>query len=97
VIVYICDRLGCKRASEDVAEQHTGAQETVWCLWGFREFIESNIEAEALGFHSTFVVEHHFADTAPAAAPARCDSLAGAAGARQNPAQSGLDMQRRIR
>jgi len=27
---------------------------------GFREFIENNIEAEALGFHSTFVVEHHF-------------------------------------
>jgi alkanesulfonate monooxygenase SsuD/methylene tetrahydromethanopterin reductase-like flavin-dependent oxidoreductase (luciferase family) len=27
---------------------------------GFREFIEYNIEAEALGFHGTFVVEHHF-------------------------------------
>ena len=27
---------------------------------GFREWIENNIEAEALGFHSTFVVEHHF-------------------------------------
>jgi alkanesulfonate monooxygenase SsuD/methylene tetrahydromethanopterin reductase-like flavin-dependent oxidoreductase (luciferase family) len=27
---------------------------------GFRDFIENNIEAEALGFHSTFVVEHHF-------------------------------------
>src|SRR6202140_3035935 len=27
---------------------------------GFRGFIESNIEAEAPGFHSTFVVEHHF-------------------------------------
>ena len=27
---------------------------------GFRDFIEYNIEAEALGFHSTFVVEHHF-------------------------------------
>ena len=27
---------------------------------GFREFIDYNIEAEALGFHSTFVVEHHF-------------------------------------
>ncbi|MBV9586060.1 MAG: LLM class flavin-dependent oxidoreductase [Alphaproteobacteria bacterium] len=27
---------------------------------GFREFIEYNVEAEALGFRSTFVVEHHF-------------------------------------
>ncbi len=27
---------------------------------GFRDFIEYNIEAEALGFHSSFVVEHHF-------------------------------------
>jgi alkanesulfonate monooxygenase SsuD/methylene tetrahydromethanopterin reductase-like flavin-dependent oxidoreductase (luciferase family) len=27
---------------------------------GFRDFVEYNIEAEALGFRSTFVVEHHF-------------------------------------
>jgi alkanesulfonate monooxygenase SsuD/methylene tetrahydromethanopterin reductase-like flavin-dependent oxidoreductase (luciferase family) len=27
---------------------------------GFRDFIDYNIEAEALGFHSSFVVEHHF-------------------------------------
>jgi alkanesulfonate monooxygenase SsuD/methylene tetrahydromethanopterin reductase-like flavin-dependent oxidoreductase (luciferase family) len=27
---------------------------------GFREFIDYNVEAEALGFHSTFLVEHHF-------------------------------------
>ena len=27
---------------------------------GFRDFIAYNVEAEALGFHSTFVVEHHF-------------------------------------
>src|SRR5436189_589735 len=27
---------------------------------GFRDFIDYNVEAEALGFHSTFVVEHHF-------------------------------------
>ena len=26
---------------------------------GFRDFIDYNSEAEALGFHSTFVVEHH--------------------------------------
>ena len=27
---------------------------------GFREFVENNVEAEALGYHSTFLVEHHF-------------------------------------
>lgn len=27
---------------------------------GFRDFVEYNIEAEALGFHSSFLVEHHF-------------------------------------
>jgi alkanesulfonate monooxygenase SsuD/methylene tetrahydromethanopterin reductase-like flavin-dependent oxidoreductase (luciferase family) len=27
---------------------------------GFREWIENNVEAEALGYRSTFVVEHHF-------------------------------------
>src|SRR3989440_582719 len=27
---------------------------------GFRDFIEYNVEAEALGYASTFVVEHHF-------------------------------------
>src|SRR6516162_2347978 len=27
---------------------------------GFREFIENNVEAEALGFFSSFLVEHHF-------------------------------------
>src|ERR1700676_5091710 len=27
---------------------------------GFRDWIDNNVEAEALGFHSTFVVEHHF-------------------------------------
>ncbi len=27
---------------------------------GFREWIENNVEAEALGYHATFVVEHHF-------------------------------------
>src|SRR3989440_171897 len=27
---------------------------------GFREWIENKVEAEALGFHSPFVVEHHF-------------------------------------
>jgi alkanesulfonate monooxygenase SsuD/methylene tetrahydromethanopterin reductase-like flavin-dependent oxidoreductase (luciferase family) len=27
---------------------------------GYKEFVEYNIEAEALGYHSTFLVEHHF-------------------------------------
>src|ERR1700686_5331928 len=27
---------------------------------GYRDFIDYNIDAEALGFHGTFVVEHHF-------------------------------------
>ena len=27
---------------------------------GFRDFIDTNVEAEALGFRSSFVVEHHF-------------------------------------
>src|SRR5438045_9190567 len=27
---------------------------------GFHDFIDFNVEAEALGFHATFLVEHHF-------------------------------------
>ena len=27
---------------------------------GFHDYVETNIEAEALGYHSTFLVEHHF-------------------------------------
>src|ERR1700722_6455410 len=27
---------------------------------GYKQFVEYNVEAEALGFHSTFLVEHHF-------------------------------------
>jgi alkanesulfonate monooxygenase SsuD/methylene tetrahydromethanopterin reductase-like flavin-dependent oxidoreductase (luciferase family) len=27
---------------------------------GFREFVENNVKAEALGYASSFVVEHHF-------------------------------------
>jgi alkanesulfonate monooxygenase SsuD/methylene tetrahydromethanopterin reductase-like flavin-dependent oxidoreductase (luciferase family) len=27
---------------------------------GFHDFIDFNVEAEALGYHSTFLVEHHF-------------------------------------
>jgi alkanesulfonate monooxygenase SsuD/methylene tetrahydromethanopterin reductase-like flavin-dependent oxidoreductase (luciferase family) len=27
---------------------------------GFKDFVDCNVEAEGLGYHSTFVVEHHF-------------------------------------
>ena len=27
---------------------------------GFKDYVETNVEAEALGFHSSFLVEHHF-------------------------------------
>src|SRR5579871_6957624 len=27
---------------------------------GYRDFIEWNVEAEALGYHASFLVEHHF-------------------------------------
>ena len=27
---------------------------------GFRDYLDFNVEAEALGFHSSFLVEHHF-------------------------------------
>ena len=27
---------------------------------GFRDYLDFNVEAEALGFHSSFSVEHHF-------------------------------------
>jgi alkanesulfonate monooxygenase SsuD/methylene tetrahydromethanopterin reductase-like flavin-dependent oxidoreductase (luciferase family) len=43
------------------ARRPTGADTTEFdSAEGFRDFIEYNVEAEALGFHSTFVVEHHF-------------------------------------
>ena len=32
---------------------------------GFRDYIEYNVEAEALGYDSTFVVEHHFTGLRP--------------------------------
>ena len=43
---------GSAQASRGGADTDSGA--------GFREFVERNIEAEALGCHSTFLVEHHF-------------------------------------
>ena len=27
---------------------------------GYKQFVDYNVEAEALGYHSTFLVEHHF-------------------------------------
>jgi alkanesulfonate monooxygenase SsuD/methylene tetrahydromethanopterin reductase-like flavin-dependent oxidoreductase (luciferase family) len=36
---------------------------------GFREYIESNVEAEQLGFYSTFLVEHHFSGLGQVSAP----------------------------
>src|SRR5881227_1829570 len=42
------------------ARRPTAGAELTDSSQGFREWIENNVEAEALGFHSTFVVEHHF-------------------------------------
>jgi alkanesulfonate monooxygenase SsuD/methylene tetrahydromethanopterin reductase-like flavin-dependent oxidoreductase (luciferase family) len=36
---------------------------------GFHDFIAFNVEAEALGFHSTFLVEHHFSGWNQVSAP----------------------------
>ena len=27
---------------------------------GFRDYVDWNVEAEALGYHASFLVEHHF-------------------------------------
>src|SRR6266581_1909364 len=43
---------GSARAERGGADIDSGA--------GFREFVEQNVEAESLGYCSTFVVEHHF-------------------------------------
>ncbi len=36
---------------------------------GFREYVETNVEADRLGFHSTFLVEHHFSGFGQISAP----------------------------
>ena len=36
---------------------------------GFHDFIDFNVEAEALGYHSTFLVEHHFSGWHQVSAP----------------------------
>jgi len=43
---------GSAQARRGVPDVDSGA--------GFREFVEYNVEAEALGYESSFVVEHHF-------------------------------------
>jgi alkanesulfonate monooxygenase SsuD/methylene tetrahydromethanopterin reductase-like flavin-dependent oxidoreductase (luciferase family) len=43
---------GSAQARRGVPDVDSGA--------GFREFVATNVEAEALGYHSTFIVEHHF-------------------------------------
>ena len=42
------------------ARRPTSAEAEFDSAEGFRDFIEYNVEAEALGFRGTFVVEHHF-------------------------------------
>lgn len=36
---------------------------------GFWEYVETSVEAERLGFHSTFLVEHHFSGSGQVSAP----------------------------
>jgi alkanesulfonate monooxygenase SsuD/methylene tetrahydromethanopterin reductase-like flavin-dependent oxidoreductase (luciferase family) len=36
---------------------------------GFREYVETNVEAERLGFYSTFLVEHHFSGSGQVSSP----------------------------
>src|SRR4029450_13428348 len=36
---------------------------------GFREFVDYNVEAEQLGYHASFVVEHHFTGFGQISAP----------------------------
>ena len=42
---------------------------------GFREFVERNVEAEALGYYSTFLVEHHFTGFGQVSATLKPDSV----------------------
>src|ERR1700761_8881077 len=44
--------LGAAKASNNDLPAETGQ--------GFRDYLDFNVEAEALGFHSSFLVEHHF-------------------------------------
>jgi alkanesulfonate monooxygenase SsuD/methylene tetrahydromethanopterin reductase-like flavin-dependent oxidoreductase (luciferase family) len=42
------------------AQAQRPVSDDVDSAFGFRQWLEYNIEAEALGYHSTFAVEHHF-------------------------------------
>src|SRR5437763_1397921 len=53
-----CMRFGLFGSAQ--ARRPTPGTELTDSSQGFREWIDNNVEAEALGFHSTFVVEHHF-------------------------------------
>jgi alkanesulfonate monooxygenase SsuD/methylene tetrahydromethanopterin reductase-like flavin-dependent oxidoreductase (luciferase family) len=48
------------------------------CSEGYRDFIDYNVEAEALGFRSTFVVEHHFTGYGQVSATINLLTLLGA-------------------
>jgi alkanesulfonate monooxygenase SsuD/methylene tetrahydromethanopterin reductase-like flavin-dependent oxidoreductase (luciferase family) len=51
------------------AAQAGGAQPSAAMGQGFHDFIDFNVEAEALGYHSTFLVEHHFSGWNQVSAP----------------------------
>ena len=42
------------------AQAKRGGSPDVDSAKGYRDWLEFNIEAEALGYHSAFAVEHHF-------------------------------------
>ena len=44
---------------------------------GFWEYIETSVEAERLGFYSTFLVEHHFSGSGAGLGPPRSPELGG--------------------
>jgi alkanesulfonate monooxygenase SsuD/methylene tetrahydromethanopterin reductase-like flavin-dependent oxidoreductase (luciferase family) len=51
------------------AAQAGGAHPGAAMGQGFHDFIDFNVEAEALGYHSTFLVEHHFSGWNQVSAP----------------------------
>ena len=48
------------------AQAHRGANDPGA---GFRDYVDYNVEAEALGFHASFLVEHHFTGIGQVSAP----------------------------
>src|SRR4029077_8372125 len=58
----VCGRLfGSRQANSKDRGPETGQ--------GFRDWLETNVEAEALGYRSTFLVEHHFTGWSRVSAP----------------------------